>query len=157
MTDDQPSDVLGALPRTRPHRRSDKREARQTESNAAPEPAAKPAKRASAKRPTRAAKPAPAVKPAAPTKPAPAAKPAPAVKAAAPTKPARTARPAGTRLRQPAQPEGTPSVPPRRRPTPARRPDIVGTAVQAAAELAEIGLSLTARTVRGVVSRLPRP
>jgi hypothetical protein len=29
--------------------------------------------------------------------------------------------------------------------------------VQAAAELAEIGLSISARAVRGAVSRLPRP
>ena len=35
--------------------------------------------------------------------------------------------------------------------------DILGTAVQAAAELAEIGISATARAIRGAVSRLPRP
>jgi hypothetical protein len=33
----------------------------------------------------------------------------------------------------------------------------VGTAVQAAAELAEIGLSMSARALRRALSRLPRP
>jgi hypothetical protein len=40
---------------------------------------------------------------------------------------------------------------------PASGTDILGTAVQAAAELAEIGLSVSARAIRGAVSRLPRP
>jgi hypothetical protein len=35
--------------------------------------------------------------------------------------------------------------------------DIIGTAVQAAAELAEIGLSASARALRSAVARLPRP
>ena len=35
--------------------------------------------------------------------------------------------------------------------------EILGTAVQAAAELAEIGLSVGARALRNAVSRLPRP
>jgi hypothetical protein len=34
---------------------------------------------------------------------------------------------------------------------------VIGTAVQAAAELAEIGLSMSARAIRRAVSRLPRP
>jgi hypothetical protein len=34
---------------------------------------------------------------------------------------------------------------------------VLGTAVQAAAELAEIGISATARALRGAVGRLPRP
>jgi hypothetical protein len=33
----------------------------------------------------------------------------------------------------------------------------LGTAVQAAAELAEIGLKASARALRGALSRLPRP
>jgi hypothetical protein len=41
--------------------------------------------------------------------------------------------------------------------TPPRGTEIVGTAVQAAAELAEIGLSVTARAIREAVARLPRP
>jgi hypothetical protein len=61
-------------------------------------------------------------------------------------------------LRQPAQPAGVPPAPARSvRPEPATGRDILGTAAQAAAELAEIGLSIGARTVRNLVSRLPRP
>ena len=45
---------------------------------------------------------------------------------------------------------------PKHLPKPARA-DVIGTAVQAAAELAEIGLSAGARALRGAVSRLPRP
>jgi hypothetical protein len=40
---------------------------------------------------------------------------------------------------------------------PATGADVVGIAVQAAAELAEIGLAASARALRGVLSRLPRP
>jgi hypothetical protein len=40
---------------------------------------------------------------------------------------------------------------------PATGADILGTAVQAAAELAEIGLSASARALRGAIARLPRP
>jgi hypothetical protein len=64
-------------------------------------------------------------------------------------------RPKPTRLRQPAQPGGTPVA--RRKPVPSSSADVVGTAVQAAAELAEIGLSVSARALRRAVSRLPRP
>jgi hypothetical protein len=46
---------------------------------------------------------------------------------------------------------------PRRRPAQAGGRHILGTAAQAAAELAEIGLSVSARVLRGVVDRLPRP
>jgi hypothetical protein len=56
-----------------------------------------------------------------------------------------------------AQPPGTP-------PTSQERPGdqptgrhIIGTAAQAAAELAGIGLSLSARALRNAVDRLPRP
>jgi hypothetical protein len=46
------------------------------------------------------------------------------------------------------------------KPAPAPPPNTagpVGTAVQAAAELAEIGLSVSARALRGALARLPRP
>jgi len=92
MSDEPPSKVLGALPRTRPHRRSDKR-------------AAPTGDLVSVKHP--------------PT-------PAPGTQASMNTPP-----PAGA--------------------------NVLGTAVQAAAELAEIGLSLSARALRGALSRLPRP
>jgi hypothetical protein len=35
--------------------------------------------------------------------------------------------------------------------------DVIGTAVHAAAELAEIGLSAGARALRNAVARLPKP
>ncbi len=41
--------------------------------------------------------------------------------------------------------------------SPPRGAELVGTAVQAAAELAEIGLSATARAIREALARLPRP
>jgi hypothetical protein len=126
MTGESPSDVLGSLPRTRPHRRSQKRPPRVVDAGADAKSAAKPAK------------------------PQPA-----AAKAAAPKSGAPRARP--TRLRQPAQPAGTPPGPRNRPPAPSNGSDLLGTAVQAAAELAEIGLSVGARAIRGAVARLPRP
>jgi hypothetical protein len=42
-------------------------------------------------------------------------------------------------------------------PPPSRGDSILGTAVRAAAELAEIGLMIGARALRGALSRLPRP
>jgi translation initiation factor IF-2 len=200
MSDERPSDVLSALPRTRPHRRSGKRAERSVDTPAsAAEPAAGEAKPAA-----RAAKPAAgAAKPQAEKLKAAAAKPKaakpPARKptstkptAAKPTarKPSTakpsTAKPTaarptaatpaarkpragtgagtraktpyqGERLRQPPQPAGTPSRQRSRKPVPASGTEILGTAVQAAAELAEIGLSVSARALRNAVSRLPKP
>jgi hypothetical protein len=113
MDDERSTDLLSSLPRTRPHRRSDKRGAR------------KP----------------------------------PATRKPASGKPAAHNPPAAKRLRQPAQPRGIPDArrAPKRKPAPAAAPEIVGTAVQAIGELAEIGLTLTARALRNAVSRLPKP
>ena len=152
MTDERPSDVLGGLPRRRPHRRSDKRGAQTdvpAEQPAGIDPGA-PTKRARPPKQAAGAKSAP--KAAAPQ--APAAPRAPAARRTA--APPRTAA-ATPRLHQPAQPAGAPTVPSWRRPAAARGTDLVGTAVKAAAELAEIGLSVSARALRGAVSRLPRP
>jgi hypothetical protein len=155
----RPNDVLGALPRTRPHRRSDKRK---------PQGAA-------AATPARAAK-TTAAGPKAP-KTAPAkVKAKSADKATTPRKPAplrdASAKPKSKRerLRQPAQPAGTPAQgpasarPPARETAPATRRsgppsggEIFSTAVQAAAEIAEIGLTASARALRNALSRLPRP
>ena len=135
MTGERPPEVLSSLPRTRPHRRSQKRPARPADPTPA---AAKPgaAKPGAAK--PRAAKPSTAAMKPSATKPSTAAKkPAP--------------------LRQPAQPAGTPPGPRARRPAPSRGSDVVGTAVRAAAELAELGLTVGARAIRGAVARLPRP
>jgi len=63
------------------------------------------------------------------------------------------------RLRQPAQPAGVPPTS-RRESRPDDQTtglDILGIAAQAAAELAEIGLSVSARALRNAVGRLPRP
>lgn len=141
LSDERPSDVLGALPRRRPHRRSDKRAAPAGANRMAPttKRTGTPAKRAAAPR-ARGARPAQAT----------------------PKAPMAEAQPTplrAERLRQPSQPAGVP-------PTPSRegRPDdqttgrdILGIAAQAAAELAEIGLSVSARALRNAVGRLPRP
>jgi hypothetical protein len=119
VTDERPPDVLGSLPRTRPHRRSEKRGAA---------PAAGPAKQANGNGDNAGA-----------------------------TVRRTTRKPASERLRQPAQPAGAPPAPHGRKPPPPTRTDILTTAVQAAAELAEIGLSASARALRGALSRLPRP
>lgn len=132
MPDRPSSDVMSALPRTRPHRRSEKRKG-QPERRAPAEPRTAPAEPRTAR---------------AASKPRPAPKPRNVSKA-------RARKP--TRLQQPAQPAGTPPRPRSRRPLPATGTEIVGTAVQAAAELAEIGLSMSARMLRNAVSRLPRP
>jgi hypothetical protein len=151
----RPHDVLGALPRTRPHRRSEKRKP-QGASSAKPTPA-KPARAAKG---TAVPKP-----PKAKAKTTAARKAAPLRDASAKPKP----KPQRQRLRQPAQPAGTPARgpasarPPAREVAPARRSgppsggEIVSTAVQAAAELAEIGLTAGARALRNALSRLPRP
>jgi hypothetical protein len=111
MSNEPEPGVIGSLPRSRPHRRSDKRPAPAgaTPATAKPKPAT--------------AKPKP-----------PTAKP----KAAA-------AKP------EPAAPKRIPPAP--HDPS----PGALETAVQAAAELAEIGLHAGARALRRAVARLPRP
>lgn len=132
------SEVLSALPRRRPHRRSDKRAARHAAGGAV-----ETASRAADTTPR--AKPTPQAKPTPRAKPKPAATPTPAT------------RRAPKRLSQPAQPAGTPPSPATRGSVPTTGADVVGTAVHAAAELAEIGLSAGARALRNAVARLPRP
>ena len=55
----------------------------------------------------------------------------------------------GEATANPAPPSSAPGSP--------RGREIVGTMVQAAAELAEIGLSVSARAIKEAVARLPRP
>ncbi len=168
MTDDRPSEVLGGLPRTRPHRRSEKRGA--------------PAQHLAGEAPTGAAPTPPAATaPTPPTATAPAGKPLtrkpaapktaetatsgsasvepldPARKASETAAQRHAARTKPARLPQPEQPAGAPPAPASRKPVPSSGVDILGTAVQAAAELTEIGLSASARALRGAISKLPRP
>jgi hypothetical protein len=144
MTDERPSEVLGGLPRTRPHRRSEKR--------AAAPPAAKATK--AAPQPAPAARPLHSVSPAAPTR---ARTPRPPAASASRPGATKRAAPSAPRARQPAQPPGTPSPQSSRRPIPAGRADLISSAVHVSAELAELGLSAGARALRGVVARLPKP
>jgi hypothetical protein len=141
VSEQRPSDVLGALPRRRPHRRSAKRAAPPETGNGTGTESPSPSRRSTASRP-----------------PKPAAAKAAAAKPTPPSPPARaTARRRTQPLRQPAQPAG---VPPTSRDRPADEPTgrhLLGTAAQAAAELAEIGLSVSARALRRMVDRLPRP
>jgi hypothetical protein len=203
MSDERPSDVLGALPRTRPHRRSDKRGAPQepaTEQAALPDQASAEAPgRPDAARDHAAAtvppaagvpepKPAPvartarsagksgpraasgktsaskrsAATPARAKRPA-AQKKAPSPRRVAKPKPVATPSQAKARVGGQAEPElrapAAKSQAGRPDSTPAKEATSgpVGTAVQAAAELAEIGLSMSARALRNALSRLPRP
>ena len=153
MTDDHPSDLLSALPRSRPHRRSSKRPAR-PESTPAPKPPdvestpAEKATKAAPRRATRSAQGRP--------RPAKSAEKKTASKrgTSAKTKPA-AAR--AKRLAQPAQPRGVPQAARNPRPEPSTEVPVLRTAVQAAAELAEIGMTLSAKALRGAIGRLPRP
>ena len=130
--DDSDRDVLSSLPRTRPQRRSAKRDATRAKAPTATKP-----------------------KPKAPAKPKPRAKP----KAAA-GKPAslaaRQARRGNNRARR-MPPSGF--APPRtteeRRPP--SGPELIGTAIQAAAEIAQIGLAVGGHALRGALDRLPKP
>jgi hypothetical protein len=133
------SDVLSALPHRRPHRRSDKRAARPAVAKTA-DPGSQPTAAASQ-----------------PTATASRAKPKTASATGPATKPTPATRPAPKRLRQPAQPAGAPPSPRSRASVPNTGSDVIGTAVHAAAELAEIGLTAGARALRNAVARLPKP
>jgi outer membrane biosynthesis protein TonB len=112
MANDEPTpDVLSSLPRTRPQRRSAKRDA-----------------------------PKPKPKPTATAKPRPKPKTQPKKKA-----PARTIPPAGF----------APPADAHTRPTPSAA-EIVGTAVQAAGELAQIGLAIGGQALRSALRRSRR-
>ena len=119
--------VIGSLPRTRPHRRSAKR---------AGSPAGAPPVDSQS-----AAEPEAVTAPAKPRRTA--AKPTRT--AAKPTRTAASPKPSASKAPPPAPVAADPSH------------GVLETAVQAAAELAEIGLHASARALRGAVSRLPRP
>ena len=150
MSDPPPSDVLGALPNTRPHRRSDKRATKPAATTAPVVDATPPATAPAAAKAT--AKPASARA----RKPA-ARKPAKAKAKRATMPPAEgTVRAAPTPFYPPAG-AGRVAAQKATKPAADEKFDVLGTAIQAAAELAEIGISATARAIRGAVDRLPRP
>jgi len=113
-------DVLSSLPRSRPQRRSAKRESGG------------------------------ASKPTAPAMP----KPKPTPKAATKPKVTGAARPSAAtrRVREDAA-----KPPPRTEPVPSANRDIVATTVQAAGELARIGLAVGTQIVREAARRVPKP
>jgi hypothetical protein len=169
-TDGKDREVLGSLPKTRPERRSAKRDrpARAARAAAAaPAKGARGAKRAPAAKPA-AAKPA-AAKPGAVAGTKPAARPAagakrpkaPARKTAARAKigadakaPARRRTTAASGAAKPVPPAGYAAP---RVGRPGGPGDLMGTAVQAAGELAEIGATLAGQALRSALRRLPRP
>lgn len=123
-------EVLRSLPSRRPQRRSARRDA-----------ASKPA----------AAK--PGARKATPASPKPKAKPsAPKAKAKAA---ASAGKPKG--VRPSAATRAASSTPGERPAHPPQGVELLGTAVQAAGELAQLGLSLGTRALRGALERLPRP
>ena len=122
-------DVMSSLPRTRPQRPSRRRASASGKGRAAPERAA----RTAAKSGTRGT---------------------PAAKRAS----AATGRPKPAGVRPSAATEAASKPPPPKRPpSPPTGTHLVGTAVQAAGELAQLGLTLGTRALRGAVKRVPRP
>jgi hypothetical protein len=140
-------EVLGRLPRSRPHRRSTKRD---------------PAKPTAAKTPAGKADAAsPATAPAAGKAAGPRAKAPRAAKARSAATPApTTARAGGPRSRRPAtsSPTASPRIAePSKPPRPPTGADLLGTAVQAAGEIAQAGVTIGRQILKRAVSRLPRP
>lgn len=125
-------DVFGSLPNTRPQRRSAKRD-----------------------RPGGKAKAAAAAKTAAPPARTAAAKPSPAASTAARPKAKPTPRTTGTTASK-IPPAGYATPRPEDDGVP-RGADLVTTAVQAAGELAHMGLSAGGRALKSALGRLPRP
>jgi hypothetical protein len=173
MTDDRSTDLLSALPRSRPHRRSEKRPARAPAGAGEAAPAGEAEAKATEAKATE-------VKPSGTARPAraksrashsrasqqprtrPNAKPArPKTTRSATAAPQRLGKPTSRgrqgRLPQPAQPRGVPPASPTARPQPTTDFPVLRTAVQAAAELAEIGMTLSAKALRGALGRFPRP
>jgi hypothetical protein len=139
-------DVFGSLPNTRPQRRSAKRDRGGAKAKSAAAPAAAQAQTPAAKPKAKAG--------AAKAKPAPTtAKAGRKASASAKAGPAAEAGPAPAASKIPpagyATPRGDDRVP--------RGADLVTTAVQAAGELAQIGLAAGGRALKSALERLPRP
>jgi hypothetical protein len=134
-------DVFGSLPNTRPQRRSAKRDRAGTTAKAArPAPAKAKSTAAKPKSAKAGASPGAKAKPRTTAKARPAAQPRATAAAAAPSIP-----PAGYATPRPDD-DGVP-----------RGAHLVTTAVQAAGELAHIGLAAGGRAVKSALGRLPRP
>lgn len=144
--DDGDRDVFGSLPNARPQRRSAKRDRGGAKAKSAAAPAAAQAQTPAAKPKAKAG--AAKAKPAAGT-----AKARPKAPASAKAGPAADAGPAPAASKIPpagyATPRGDDGVP--------RGADLVTTAVQAAGELAQIGLAAGGRALKSALERLPRP
>lgn len=153
MADRQDSDreVLRSLPRSRPVRRSAKRD----------DPPAAKGKRPTA-RPKAAAKPESAA-----AKPQPTAKPKPGAKAASKPRTTSKAKPApkspgapaaGAAPRRSVPPAGYAAPDQRAADAPASgAADLISTTIQAAAELTEIGVTIGRQTLRSMLDKLPKP
>jgi hypothetical protein len=150
---DSDREVLTSLPRTRPVRRSAKRTERPRTAATATKPGSKPAATTSADAPK-------ARKPAA--KPRAAAQPKTTARAADRR---RSTDGAGTRSERP-RPAARQTVPPAGYASPPsgggdgqRSPsaDLLGTTVQAAGELAQIGFAVGRQALQSMLDRLPKP
>jgi hypothetical protein len=129
-------EVLSSLPSTRPQRRSARRATGAKKAGGGAKPRAAEAKPAAgAKPPARKGKPATARA---------RAKPKAKGRRPAAVRPSAATKAAGTQPRQP-PPQAPQGV------------ELVGTAIQAAGELAQLGLQLGTRAVAGAVRRIPRP
>jgi hypothetical protein len=136
-------DVFGSLPNTRPQRRSAKRDRGGAKGKAATTPAQTPGAKPKAGSSARA-------KPAARAS----AKAKPGARASARAKPAAKAGSAPPASKIPPAGYATPRADDDGVP---RGADLVTTAVQAAGELAQIGLAAGGRALKSALERLPRP
>ena len=147
-TDDQ--SVLGSLPATRPTRFGGERaKPKAANGKASAKPKKTAAKPRAAAKPKTAAKPRAVAAPKAAPKAAATAKPAPST--AAKPRPVRAGAPSlaeSTRRARTAEPE---------RASPPSGTELVTTAIQAAGELAQIGLAVGGQVLKRAVGKLPKP
>lgn len=152
-------EVLRSLPATRPQRRSARRDRAAKAPAATPKSAAAP--KGSFPKSAETAKPSAASARAA-AKPARKRAAAGAAAAKRPSGGAKRAgaKPTGARLKgvRPSEATRAASSTPGERPAnPPEGIELVGTAIQAAGELAQLGMSLGTKALRGAVRRIPRP
>jgi hypothetical protein len=151
MSEKRQPGVIGSLPSTRPHRRSGKRAAPGSPADATAPASASPAAKATPAAQPEAGKPQRAKPAAARTQAADRSRTR--TRAAARNQAATQASGAGAPPGRPVSPAPDPALP---APVPVS-PGALQTAVEAAAELTEIGLRASARALRVALSRLPKP